>query len=135
MKDRTKNCFKKLADITGQKCAGCPSMAEKDGTPFSEHEKKFRCCDKLFCSKVKSDLTQMGIMIAEPNVGGIPFMGEKGCVVPAHLRPYCSGFVCHPHFKDREFRREYDRLINKITTDPEAPAMPEIMKYLISRRD
>jgi hypothetical protein len=134
MKDRTKNTFKKLADLTCGKCSQCPAMAERDGEPMSENEKKFRCCDKMFCHKVRAYLNHLGIKMEEPNIGGIPFMGEKGCVVPPHLRPYCTGFVCTPHFKDRDFRREYDRLISKIASDPEAPPMPAIMSGLSSRR-
>ena len=123
MKERTKNAFKKLGEITCGKCSTCP-VAEKH-----------RCCDKMFCSMVEAALRVKGIPVPEkPNVGGIPFMGEKGCVVPPELRPYCTGFVCAPHFSDRDFRREYDRLIQKIAEDKDAPRMPDIMRGLFAKR-
>lgn len=122
MKERTKNAFKKLAEITCGKCSSCP-VGEK-----------FRCCDKMFCGMVEQSLKAKGITLEKPNVGGIPYMSEKGCVVPPELRPYCTGFVCTPHFTDRNFRREYDRLIEKIGQDPEAPKMPNIMRGMMHYR-
>ncbi len=117
MKERTKNAYKKLAQITCQKCETCPTGGLQ-----------YRCCDTMFCAAVESDLTSQGIMIEKPNIGGLPYMGENGCVVAPELRPYCTGFVCTEQFKDRSFRREYDRTIDKIRQDPDAPLMPDIFK-------
>lgn len=130
MKERTKNAFKKLADLTCKKCEECPKHAEKTGEPMDP----YRCCDKMFCQIVEMGLRWKGVPLEKPNVGGIPFMGEKGCVVSPELRPYCTGFVCVPHFKDREFRREYDRTIAEINEDKDGPKMPEIMKALTGQR-
>jgi len=116
MKERTKNAFKKLFEITSEKCKSCPAT------------ESHRCCDKLFCNIVESDLQRLGIFFPKPNVGKIPYMGEKGCIVPPELRPRCTGYICSPFFSDRDFRREYDRLIEKINQDPEVPPMPKVKK-------
>ena len=83
---------------------------------------------------VSVGLSKQGLEYPKPNVGGIPYMGEKGCVVAPEHRPYCTGFICAPHFQDREFRREYDRLVSKITQDPEAPKLPDIVGNLPIKR-
>jgi hypothetical protein len=116
MKESTKGQFKKLSELTSPKCAQCPGQAQT------------RCCDKMFCDLNKALATGKGYSLPEgPNLAGIPFMGENGCVLSPEQRPYCTGYVCPPHFADREFRRQYDRILEKIARDPEAPPMPEIM--------
>lgn len=105
MKDNTKKLLHDLSEIMIQKCKSCPS------------EDKFRCCDKLFCESVEEKLIQDGVKVDKPNVGGIPFMGDKGCVLSPELRPLCTGFSCRENFEDRKFRRQYDRILDKINKD------------------
>lgn len=112
MKDSTKNAFKKLCDLTKSKCETCVC------------EEEYRCCDKLFCNAVEKHLSSQGIVIDKPNLGGIPYMGNTGCVVSPELRPMCTGFACNHHFDDRNFRREYHRLVDKINQDETSPKMP-----------
>lgn len=88
--------FKKLSDLCVEACKNC-----NDPEPY-------RCCDKMFCNIVAK--TYKG---EQPNIGGLPFMGEKGCVVPPDQRPMCTGFVCPDLLADRGFRREYERLCEK----------------------
>lgn len=116
MKDSTKNAFKKLSELTLSKCQTCVSPD------------KYRCCDKLFCDAVEKNLIKQNIKIEKPNVENIPYMGEKGCVVPPELRPLCTGFACPDHFDDRKFRREYDRLVEKVNSDPECRLPPRRTK-------
>jgi hypothetical protein len=112
MKEATKTAFAKLGQITQAKCATCPAPTVH------------RCCDKIFCGFVEEMLVEAGEPTPpKPNIGGIPFMGENGCVLSPEQRPFCTGYVCAPHTKDRVFRREYDRLILKINRDPKAPKM------------
>lgn len=118
MKDRTRTAFNKLGGITGKKCAQCPAT------------EKYRCCDAMFCNLNAAYLRAVKAPeFPMPGVGGIPYMSESGCTIPPAYRPYCTGYVCLPHFTaDRDFRREYDRLIGRIGQDPAAPPMPRIMK-------
>lgn len=128
MKQKTKNAFLHLSQMTGSRCRTCPTEAARVG----EYLGPFRCCDKMFCDLVKEHNFVLGQTLPEPpNVGGIPFMGEKGCVVPPHQRPYCSGWVCPHHLKDHDFKKRYNRIIAKIKQDPEAPPMKVIMGDLL----
>lgn len=115
MQGRTKKLFGKLAQLTGTKCGNCDCAKGQE----------FRCCDRMFCSMVQENLERKNIQIDPPNVGGIPFMGEKGCVVPVHLRPHCTGFVCPENFLDKKFAKQYDKIVEEITKDESAPSMPE----------
>jgi hypothetical protein len=112
MKDNTKKLLNDLSNVMVKKCKDCPSDDE------------FRCCDVLFCGFVEKYLNSKGIFKDKPNVGGIPYMGEKGCVLPPELRPQCTGFSCQENFEDRKFRREYDRLVEKINKDPDLKLPP-----------
>jgi hypothetical protein len=124
MKERTRNTFRRLADITGKKCAGCPATDT------------YRCCDKMFCQLNIMYLNAKKLPIPEqPGVGGIPFMGNTGCVVPPEYRPYCTAYVCPPHFQaDRDFKREYDRLIARFAQDKDAPPMEKIVSGILKDR-
>jgi len=114
LKESTVNAIRKIAELTGPKCASCPGGDQ------------YRCCDKMFCSTVK---IPSGIHFDKPNVNGIPYMGEKGCVLPPEYRPMCSTFVCGGHLDDRKFRREYDRLMDKVRKEfPEYPDSAHLRK-------
>lgn len=114
MKETTKNAFAKLSALTCTRCQECKS----DDT--------YRCCDKLFCEMVDKSLKMQMIKAERPNVGGIPFMGEKGCTIEPHLRPMCSAYVCPSHLRDRSFSREYERIIDKINKDPSIANLPKV---------
>lgn len=126
MKQATIKKFEKLAKLTGRKCAECPSLAE---TFYGEQVPgPYRCCDKLFCNLVESRLPD-GVIYEKPNIGDIPYMGEAGCVVAPHHRPFCTAFVCAPHLeRDRTFRRQYESLVRDINDDEEAPAIKEVVR-------
>lgn len=73
-------------------CAGmtapiCASGACKFG--------RYGCCSQSYCDAVDESLIARGIRIEKPWQHGLPFMGETGCVVPAHLRPVCALYSCH----------------------------------------
>jgi len=101
--------FEKLSKLTSAACASCPSKGfiEKEDT-------QFRCCDKMFCDLVEEQLTKKGLTYPKPNVGGIPYMSETGCVVKPHDRPQCTGYVCGAHLDDQEFNREYSFLCKRL---------------------
>lgn len=48
----------------------------------------------------------------------IPFLGEKGCVIPAEFRPGCTMYVCPVHLENRKFRRQWDKHRQKVLSDP-----------------
>lgn len=116
-KESVQNAFKKLSDLTRQACDGC------------DHEGKWhRCCGTIFCEQVKKDLDATGIEIERPGPVGLPYMGPNGCVVPPHLRPVCTGYVCPEHFENWGFRKEYDKCINKINKGCGGDFMPGAKK-------
>lgn len=120
MKESTVNAFKKMADLTNEKCKTCPVT------------EKYRCCDKMFCAMVAAELKKKGIHIEPTGNPEVPFMGDRGCVVPPEHRPFCSTFVCAPHLEeDRKFRREYCRTRDKIEEDPalEGATFPRLEGY------
>jgi hypothetical protein len=122
VKDRTKNLFSKLAELTCKKCETCPVI------------EKYRCCDNLFCELNEQSLKANNKTYDKPNVGGIPYMSDKGCVISPEDRPYCTGYVCVPHFEDKEFRKKYDDTIRRIGQDSSAPPMPTILRNLFNKR-
>lgn len=130
MKDSTKNQFTKLSEITRGKCETCPAMAKARG---EECDPKCRCCDKIFCQLTEAYLIAKKIPLPEmPKVDGMLFMGEKGCVLPPWMRPFCTGYVCPTHLKeDREFRREYLRIVGKIERDPSAPPLKQLLANML----
>ena len=101
--------FEKLSKLTSAACASCPSKGfiEKKHT-------EFRCCDKMFCDLVEEQLSASNKTYPKPNVGGIPYMSETGCVVKPHDRPQCTGYVCIDHLKNDEFNKEYSFLCNRL---------------------
>lgn len=114
MRQRTVNALRAVAALTNAKCGTCKA----------EGHKKTRCCDKVFCDVVAAGLERAGMpAIAPTGHPTIPFMGEKGCVVPPELRPGCSGYVCREHLSDRTFRRRWAKLHNRFAGDPDVKAM------------
>ena len=106
MRTKTVNCLRKVQKLTQAKCETCPESLEH------------RCCDVMFCRMAEKTAQSLGYNPVETG-HKIPFMGKSGCVIPAEFRPGCSGFVCGHHFKDRTFRRKYNRLDDEIRTDPD----------------
>ena len=102
--------YRKLSSLTKAKCETCPTIQNLEDTPY-------RCCDKIFCDAVKEGLP-IGIRYSEPNEGGLPYMGKEGCVVPPHLRPGCTAFICPNHLLDKEFAKEYKFLCNRLGIPP-----------------
>jgi hypothetical protein len=110
MKESTKNAFRKLAVLTGTKCGTC---APASAAPY-------RCCDAIFCEATADELVAAGEALPNaPNIRGMMFMGEHGCVLSPEQRQFCTSYVCPKHLQDRVFRRDYQRLISKINRDPD----------------
>lgn len=55
---------------------------------------RFGCCDRRYCDAVDRSLLDRGIRLPRPWRHGLPFMGDDGCTVPAHLRPICALYAC-----------------------------------------
>lgn len=112
MKERVCNSIRRIQALTAEKCQTCPGVGE------------FRCCDAVFCRGVEAGLRAIGVSIPRTEHPTIPFMGPKGCVVPAEYRPGCSGYVCPSQLQgDRTFRREWRRLHERYWEDPEVTKM------------
>jgi hypothetical protein len=112
MKPVSKRRLERMAELTRQKCEECPSIYGA--------MKPARCCDKFFCELTTETIRELG---GEPIPHGthpeLPYMGENGCVVPPHLRPVCSGFVCQAHLeRDHGFASKWEALQKKLNEDP-----------------
>lgn len=119
MKESSINNLRKLQEFTGKLCASCPSATAN------------RCCDTEFCKAVEQGLQSIGKEIPKTTHPTLQYMGEKGCVVPAELRPGCSGFLCNSHLTDRKVRKQYDHLHTKFMNDPAVMKLMDIAnKYL-----
>lgn len=107
MKERIRNRLQKIAALTGAKCATCVNVGP------------YRCCDPVFCDMAEASAKALGYQPVRTG-HAIPFMGPKGCTIPPEYRPGCAGFVCGEHLAaDRQFAREYRRLHDEISADPE----------------
>lgn len=118
MRMSTVNAARRLATITGERCARCPGVGPE------------RCCADAFCEVVERGLRHTGRPVPERT--GHPkarFLGPTGCVLPPELRPGCTGFVCGPwKQRDRAFRREVERLEARVFADPDVDALLEGMR-------
>ena len=85
--------FKEVADMTAPKCASCRA-------PFA-------CCSKEQCEDTKNFAETYFDVVLEETGGKLPFLGDKGCVVPPHFRPLCSVHVCEMHFSDPDWTDKY----------------------------
>lgn len=112
MKESAKNALCKIQKLTEEACRKCV-------TPT-----KYRCCSKEFCQAVESGLKAAGKAIPKTEHQELHYMGASGCVVPAELRPGCSGYVCKGALEgDRNLRREYVRIHPKFDQDEEVSKM------------
>jgi hypothetical protein len=69
----------------------------------------FHCCTKEYCFLAAGfSLLNYGISLS-PTGHPIPFMSEKGCIVPPHLRPICTLHACHISWRSGEFPNDLER--------------------------
>ena len=85
--------FRKLADLTAPKCAGCRSP--------------FKCCSAANCEEARRFAEEVFGVKLEAVQSKIPFLGESGCVVAPHLRPLCTVHVCENHLNNPVFAEAY----------------------------
>lgn len=116
MKESTRNKLLDIQKLTSKAC-------QKDG---------FGCCTKFACTASEVELRLLGIEIEKTDNPDLPYMGPNGCVIPPEYRPSCTMYVCPPHREDRKFRREYDRLFNKIVKDPDIAKAREAAKKCVT---
>lgn len=76
-------------------CAACAEETKKVCGSGACRFGQWGCCDSAFCDAVDRSLVRRNIVISQPGLHGLPFMGPEGCVVPAHLRPLCSLYSCN----------------------------------------
>lgn len=88
-------------------------------------ECKFRCdrdqcCDASYCEEARRFSKETyGIDLEDTGHPDLPFMGASGCVVPPHLRPKCTAFLCtirdrREKVGDPKWTRKYYELRRKI---------------------
>ncbi len=113
MKSKTINILKRLSDLTSPHCQNCPTDLE------------YRCCDKVFCEAARHFMEKLKVEIPKnTDHKSLPFMGEKGCILPPHHRPICAGYVCAGHLrKNRGLRRIWEQLHIKLFQDHEFEKM------------
>lgn len=105
MKETTATLIRQVQKLTELKCQTCPTR------------EPYRCCDRTFCDLAEQGAKALGYTPQKTDHPDLPYMGPKGCVIPAEYRPGCSTYVCFHHLEDREFRREYNRKMQKIQAD------------------
>ena len=114
MKESAKNALCKVQQLTAAACQKCVT------------DEPYRCCSTEFCQAVEAGLKAVGKEFPKTSHPTLQYMGEKGCMVPPELRPGCSGYVCISVLeKDRNFRREYERLHKKFQEDETVDKMLE----------
>jgi len=93
----TEELIKKLSiaihEYTLPKCASCK-------IPYI-------CCSKGYCETAQEYASrEYGVDISSlrTNHPKLPFMGEKGCVVPHHLKPICTIHLCEDKWDERYAR-------------------------------
>ncbi len=107
MREGQINALRKIAELTKTKCETCPTTD------------KYRCCDRLFCNFVRKYHVGKGIEYPWFGKQEVPFMGDNGCIVKPEHRPFCVGYVCGSHLKDRKFKKKYFHLCNKADILPQ----------------
>lgn len=98
--------FQKMAELT------LPQCQHKCNLPLS-------CCSAEYCEEAKRYAKEdWGIDLQFTEHPELPFMGEKGCIVPPHLRPLCTLHVCKINAVgttgDAKWDKEYYSLREKI---------------------
>ena len=116
----------------GRALRRCAEMAKPVCASGACYTGRHGCCHRVWCDCVDRALLDRGIVIEQPWVRGVPFMGEQGCVVAEHLRPICSSYVCRrvdpsrlPEgaFATPEFCEEFDRVRNVAFEEPGCVSM------------
>jgi hypothetical protein len=89
------NAFAELAAHSAPKCGECRVA--------------YACCSADQCEVTREFAREnFGIVLEDAQgAGSLPFLGDKGCIVPPHLRPICAVHVCGQHLKDDEWTARY----------------------------
>ncbi|MET0465267.1 MAG: hypothetical protein ABW007_19050 [Chitinophagaceae bacterium] len=95
MTEKLINLYQDLADFTKPKCEACHnqmcSRLKVDAATFKPN----RCCDPHYCAIAKQSAIDFGGTPPEPTGHPtLPYMGEKGCIMPPHYRHLCTAHVC-----------------------------------------
>ena len=107
MENKLKSLYDELQKLTWYQCAKFCKTLDKI--------KKVSCCSQEYCGIAKDYALMQGIDIPYVNDTGLPYQTEKGCAVPAHLRPMCSRHICdHILFRDAVFYEKYSELVDQI---------------------
>lgn len=107
-------------------CDQCPSINKHDDSGA-------RCCDDVFCSIARMHFQAMGehydeVPIEERIDETVQYLSKKGCVIAPEHRPFCTMFACPQVLAtDRSFRREYERVHEKLRQDHEINMLREMM--------
>lgn len=115
LNDRLIKAYQELYLFTKEKCKDC-RIAKVS---------QFRCCSPEYCEMAAEwAKDRWGVVLqAVPlppqprNVlgGTLLFMGPEGCIVPPHMRPYCTMHLCeHLYMADMKTYAEYMKLREKI---------------------
>lgn len=107
-----------LYPLTNDACARCT--------------KPYSCCRPPFCRAVAAGLRATGRPVPEPtgHPSGLPFMGERGCIIPPELRPLCTVYACEtePHTQTRDYKRVLEREREKAWRDPDVQKLRDVAR-------
>jgi hypothetical protein len=79
--EKLKKLYEEMHELTLPECGKC--------------RRPYSCCSKEYCHLVKEyALEAFGVELESTGNEKLPFMGEKGCVVPPYLRPLCTLHTC-----------------------------------------
>jgi hypothetical protein len=68
----------------------------------------YSCCDAGYCAIAEEWARMVWNVKLTPISGAkLPFMGEKGCIVPPHLRPLCTVHICEKFLLDQDRSTKY----------------------------
>jgi len=66
------------------------------------------CCGPQYCDLAEERAAQFGVQLPVQAHPRLKYMGPRGCVVPAYLRPLCAVHVCEMQVLQHEdFARVY----------------------------
>lgn len=75
--------YAEMAKLTEPHCAGLSCKV------------KHSCCSAEYCEMSRQyALEKYDTILIDKNHPTLPFMTDKGCIVPPHMRPWCTLHVC-----------------------------------------
>jgi hypothetical protein len=106
LSDKVKNLFQQMYELTEPECrltCRCPQS----------------CCSPEYCDFAEEFAREHGETLQATNHPRLKFMGEKGCIIPPHLRPLCTLHTCDIgnlgfHRSDPKWTKKYFELREQI---------------------